>query len=340
MKIPRWLGCLAPLALLACGPTHAALREDPGARTIATLSGGAITEFDLDRQIAAKPKLARQIYEIRRDALEAMILQRLVEGEASRRKVTPEVLLEAEVQKKVAPPTEAELKRFFDERLAGSGYKFDEVHGQIVEHLQAERRKAALVAFLERLKAKAHVQILLPAPRVDVAGTGPSRGLPSAKITLIEFSDFECPFCQKQEDALRRLLAAYPTDLRLVFREFPLDLHPDAMKAAQAALCADDQGKFWPMHDALFQGQSALGVDKLKSYARAVGLDGPRFDSCLDSGKTKPRIDRDQQDGEEAGVEGTPAIFVNGRMLSGATSFEDLRQVIEDALHSPRRTGT
>ena len=336
MKPPLVFGLLGPLAMLACASPRGLQQSN---KPVATLQGGEITAQELDREIASKPKLARQIYELRRDALEGMLLQRLVEGEAARRQLTPEALLESELKKHAPPPTEAEIKAFFDERLAGSGYKLDEVRAQIVEHLAAERRKAALVTFLEDLKAKAKVRILLPSPVVKVEGTGPEKGPVAAKVTLIEFSDFQCPYCQKQEDALHRILADYPTDVRLVFREFPLDVHPDAAKAAQAAACADDQGKFWPMHDALFQHQGALSVDKLKGYARGAGLDGARFDSCLDSGKSQPKIDRDLKDGEQAGVEGTPAIFVNGRLLSGASSYEELHRAVEDALHGSGTRG-
>ncbi len=326
LALSAWvLGCAtagAPVARCTGSPS--------GDAVVATTRDGPITEAELNREIARKPKVASQLYAIRRDALEGMILQRLVEEEAARRKETPEALVTSVAAAK--PPTDAEVKQFFDERLAGGGYKLDEVKGQIVQHLTTERRKAALIAFLDDLKAKAHVAILLLPPKVDVATDGPSRGAEHPKVTIVEFSDFQCPYCKAQEAALHRILAEYPRDVRLVFRDFPLDIHPDAQRAAQAGACADEQGKFWPMHDILFEHASALGASDLSRYARDAGLDGPKFDRCLASGETEKRIEASREEGERDGVEGTPALFVNGRPLPGATSYEDLKAAVDEEL--------
>jgi protein-disulfide isomerase len=237
-----------------------------------------------------------------------------------------------EVGKGVTAPTDADIKKFFDEHVASSGYKLEDVKGQIVEHLTAEQRKTVLVAFVERLKAKAQVEILLKPPRAEVEARGPSKGVENAPVTIVEFSDFQCPYCQRQEDALHKILTDYQGRVRLVFRDFPLDIHPDAEKAAQAAGCADDQGKFWPMHDKLFENQASLGVDMLKKYAREAGLDGHQFDSCLDTGAAKKRVEKSLQEGMHAGVDGTPALFINGRMLAGATSYDELKAAVDEEL--------
>jgi hypothetical protein len=298
------LSGVAAFALVACATAQAAKPEAatasataaPGSAVVATTNSGPVTEAELDRAIASRPKLARQIWEIRHDALEGMILQRLVEAEAAEKKVTPEKLVSDEVAKGVTAPTDADIKNFFDEH--GAGYKLEDVRAQIVDHLTGERRKAALIAFVDRLKAKAHVKLLLEPPRAAVDAHGPSKGAATAPVTIVEFSDFQCPYCQRQEDALHQILADFQGRVRLVFRDFPLDIHPDAQKAAQAAACADDQGKFWAMHDKLFENQAALTVDKLKGYAREAGLDGKRFDACLDGGETKARVDKSREEGK------------------------------------------
>jgi protein-disulfide isomerase len=333
----------AASALAACETAHAAQagpKDETSAQAVtaaksdvvATTSAGPITAAELDRAIASRPKLARQIYDIRHDALEGMILQRLVEAEAAQRKITPEQLVAEEVGKGATTPTDAEIKKFYDEQVASSGYKLEDVKGQIVQHLAAERRKSTLIAFVEGLKKKAQVKILLKPPRAEVEARGPSKGAENAPVTIVEFSDFQCPYCQRQEEALHKILAEYPGRVRLVFRDFPLDIHPNAQKAAQAAACADDQGKFWPMHDKLFENQGALEADKLKAYARQAGLDGKQFDTCLDKDATKERVEKSLMEGEHAGVDGTPALFVNGRLLSGATSYEDLKSAVDDEL--------
>ncbi len=319
---------LALLATTACATARATA---PAAIPVATATFGTLTEADLGKAIADRPKLAKQLYDVRREALEDLILHRLVDDAAQKHGQTPEELLKGVVAK-AAAPSDAEVKKFYDEHLAGSGYKLEDIRAQLLDKMAQDQRQKALVAFLDGLKAEAHVKLLLEPTRIEVAAEGPSKGAPGAKVTIVEFSDFQCPYCRRQEDALHRLLDDYPGKVRLVYRDFPLDGHPDAAKAAQAGACADDQGKFWAMHDKLFENQQALAVDKLKAYAREAGLDGAKFDACLDGDKDLARVQKSLTDGEKAGVEGTPALFVNGRMMSGATSYEDLRAAVDDEL--------
>ncbi len=325
----RRLLLLSAAALASCATARAS-RCPADDRIVATTADGPVTEADLNRAIAGKPKVAEQIYSIRRDALEGMILERLIEQEAARRKVTPEQLVTSATVAKA--PTAAEIQAFFDHELADSGYKLADVKDQIEKHLVSQRRKVALVAFLDRLKSEGRVRILLSAPRVEVRVSGPARGGARARVTINEFSDFQCPYCQAQEEALHRILAAYPDDVRLVFHDFPLDIHPDAARAARAGVCADEQGKFWPMHDALFAHAHALSAADLGRYARELGLDGGKFDACLGSDRAKRRVEASEQEGERDGVEGTPALIVNGRLLAGATSYEDLKAAVDEEL--------
>lgn len=172
--------------------------------------------------------------------------------------------------------------------------------------------------------------------RVPVAATGPSRGPQTAPVTIVEFADFQCPFCARLQPTLEQLIAKYGDKVRLVFRQFPLQFHTHAQKAAEASLCAWEHGKFWEMHDAMFENQQALYVDSLKAKAAALGLNADAFNSCLDSGKYADQVQRDLDDGAAAGVSGTPAIFINGRFLSGTVPLEQLSQIVDDEL---RRSG-
>lgn len=322
---------IAGSILLAAACQTAGAATLPDSPPVATGTFGRITEAELDHAIEAKPKLAKQLYELRREALENMVLQQLVEAEAAKRKTTPEQLLE-DVVSKASAPSDAEIKAFYDENLSKAGYKFEDIKDQLAERMTAERRQSAVGAFLDQLKSAAKVRFLLEPPRVHVAASGPSKGDATAPVTIVEFSDFQCPYCRRQEDALHRILTDYAGKVRLVFRDFPLEGHPDAAKAAQAAACADEQGKFWAMHDKLFDNQHALAVSDLKTYARQMGLDGAKFDACLDGDRTLARVQKNLHEGEQAGVDGTPALFVNGRMLSGATSYEDLKAAVDDEL--------
>ena len=163
-------------------------------------------------------------------------------------------------------------------------------------------------------------------------GGAPFRGQPNAPVTLVEFSDYQCPFCGRAEGTVDEVMKAYGEKVRIVYRDYPLPFHPQARPASEAANCAHAQGKFWPYHAKLFANQTALGEDKLKEYAKDVGLDETKFEQCLKDKPFKAAIDKDIADGGKVGVNGTPAFFINGRMLSGAQPFEKFKELIDEEL--------
>jgi protein-disulfide isomerase len=171
-------------------------------------------------------------------------------------------------------------------------------------------------------------------PRTEIATAGfPARGPATAPVTIVEFSDFECPFCGRLFPTLKAVENIYLDRVRIVYRQFPLRrIHPMAEKAAEAALCANEQGRFWDMHDSLFSDQEHLMVDALKARAAALKLDTAAFNACLDSGREAATIDKDIAEGTKAGVTGTPAMFINGRMLVGAQPFAAIQAIIEEEL--------
>lgn len=175
-----------------------------------------------------------------------------------------------------------------------------------------------------------------PSPSAEVtADDDPVKGDPDAQVTIIEFSDFECPFCKRfYDNTLSQLEEEYieTGKAKLVYRDFPLSIHPDAQKAAEAAECAEDQGMFWEYHDMLFENQQALDTASLKSYANTLGLDTAEFDSCLDSGKHAQEVKDDFNDGRAAGVSGTPTFFINGQKIVGAQPIDAFRQIIDAEL--------
>lgn len=177
-----------------------------------------------------------------------------------------------------------------------------------------------------------------PAQRVQVsADDDPAIGAKNAQVTIIEFSDFECPFCGRALPTVKQVLKDYEGKVRVVYRDFPLSFHPNAQKAAEAAECADDQGKFWEYHDKLFANQQALTVDNLKQYAKDLGLDAAKFNSCLDSGKYASEVQKDMAAGSAAGVSGTPTFFIgndeNGyQMIVGAQPYAVIKAAIDAEL--------
>jgi protein-disulfide isomerase len=167
---------------------------------------------------------------------------------------------------------------------------------------------------------------------VEVEAKGPARGPANALVTIVEFSDFQCPYCSREVPVIERVMKDYDGKVRLVFRHYPLDFHPFAQKAAEAGACAQDQGKFWELHDKMFTNQNKLGVDDLKGYAKSLGMDPSKFDQCLDSGEKKALVEEDMKAGSAAGVSGTPAFFINGVFINGAQPYEQIKQAVDREL--------
>ncbi len=337
----------ALVAATACQPVRTssaggAQRLDPSA-PVARMTGAVITAGELDEAVKGALRQLEndyneRIYKTRRGTLEQLVIEKLVEGKAKAENLDPDEYVAREVRKKVAEPSDGEIRNLYDRAVAG-GQKLppydDKVKAGIASYMKESMEREAVMAWTEELKKEAKVEILLPeyeAPKVDVAAVGPSRGPAAAPITIVEFSDFECPYCAGAEATVKDLLAAYPDKIRLVYRDFPLPNHKQAPKASEAAHCADDQGKYWEMHGKLFAANGKLAVTDLKGYARELGLDGARFDRCLDSGEKAKVVASHRKAGEEAGVNGTPAFFINGRLISGAQPLDAFKKLVDKEL--------
>jgi len=279
-------------------------------------------------------ELENQRYETLREGLDELIAEELVKQEASARKTTPAELEKQEVAAKVAEPSDEEIQKVYDANKAQLGSQtLEQIKPRIVEYLKQQGMQRRRQAFVEELKKTHKTTVALRPPVIEVAAAGrPERGGGAkAPVTIIEFSDYQCPFCGRAEGVVDEVMKHYGNKVRLVYRDFPLPMHPQARPASEAANCANAQGKFWEYHAKLFHGDG-LEPEKLKTYADQVGLDRKKFDDCLEKKPFKAEIDKDVKDGEKAGVNGTPAFFINGRMLSGAQPFEKFKEVIDDEL--------
>jgi protein-disulfide isomerase len=324
----------AALAPWAAGFAAAA---EGGGDIVATASGGvSVTQADLDAAVGTKLfDLQTEIYNKKLQILDDLVGARLESQEAAARKVSVEELLKAEVDDKVSPVSDVDVTSTY-ERVKGrlpADKSEAEVKAMIAQQLNDRRRELRHRAFRQELQAKADVRVFLDPPRLAVAeGDDPSKGPKDAPVTLVEFSDFQCPYCARVNPTLKRLEETYGDKVRLVFRNYPLPIHPQAPKAAEAAACARDQDKFWEMHDRLFDHQDKLQVPDLKAAAAELGLDTKAFDACLDSGRHEAAVKADQQEGESYGVSATPAFFINGRALTGAQPYENFARVIDDEI--------
>ncbi len=344
MWMPRGPLVLAILAALATAPaaaqTKTAAPRDPG--VLAEVDGAPITADEVATSLgAALSHLEQQMYKLREQRLEALIADRLLAKEAAKRGVTVAALLEQEVSAKVPPVTDAEVETLYEANKERIGAPLTNVRDRIKAYLHNQKRAERQHAFVETLKASAKVVVYLKPPtvfRAQVAlGDAPVRGTATAPVTIVEFSDFYCPFCRQVRPVLARVRARYGDKVRFAFKNLPLeDLHPGATRAAEAGLCANEQGKFWEYHDKLFVAEPGASVEQLKTWAGEIGLDAGRFSECLGSGRQKAAVQRDVEQATSLGANGTPAFFVNGLSLSGAQPFEAFARLIDQELAHPR----
>ena len=305
---------------------------------LAVGDGITIGSEEVEKSLAGQlSKLEEQIYDLKRQRLDALINEKLLAKEAAKRNLTVPALLDAEVTAKVGLITEQEIENFYQANKAQMKGEEAQFREQIRAFLQNQKLAAKREELLRSLRAQAKVVINLKAPpiqRIEVSVQGaPSKGGAKAPVTIVEFSDFHCPFCQRVVSTLAQLESRYGEKIKLVFRDFPIEgLHPGATKAHEAGRCANEQGKFWPYHDKLFAGPPSSSPEVFKGLAKEVGLDIIMFETCLGSGKYQAAINEDMAEGTRVGVSGTPAFFINGRLISGAQPLEAFARVIDDEL--------
>lgn len=300
------------------------------AEPVAKVGSWTLSLADVDHHLAGK------FYELRETKIRELILEHVLTLKGNEAKIPPDQVVE-KLMGPIPAPSEAEIKEFIlknKDQLPNNGVGLEE---QVKEHLQDEVTKAAEGKFLTQLLKQYSPEILLKAPRFTVSGVEDlSKGDAKAPITIVEFSDFECPYCRRAQASLLKVQEVYQDKVRMVFRHYPLPFHAKAPKASEAAQCAADQGKFWPMHDLLFSDKSKLDVVDLKAAAKTLGLDVAVFDKCLDSDKHAARIEADLTEGKKLGVTGTPTFFINGIRIVGAQPFEKFKEVIDEELKAKK----
>ena len=306
-------------------------------KPLATVAGQPIYEQDL--MSVAGPGLLdlhKQEYTLKSDALDKVIRKKLIEVEAKKRGLSTEELLKQEVDSKIAEPSDEEAKGYYLAVKAQTTLAFDDVKAQVKQLIKNNEIQQARDKYADSLRDKSEVSILLQPSSVTVHVTYDAervQGNPDAPVTIVEFADFQCPFCKKSEDTLKALLSKYGGRVKLAFLDFPLsEIHGQAGSAAEAARCAGEQGKFWEYHDSLFAEPSKLDEASLIERAQKLRLDKSAFRSCLTSGKFQQDIRANREQGAEAGVTGTPAFFINGVFLSGAQPQAEFEKIIDSQL--------
>lgn len=350
-QLEVWIGALL---VVSAGVFSGACSEEPAAaaqsqsvaanpdQVVAEVAGKPITLKDVDAKweefdAAERARIIQAMYQNRRNMLDQIVGDRLIEHAATAASQTPEAFVAADSIKRLPAVSEAEIVQFYEQNKdRAQGRTLEQLRGEIKPFLDARRQQQARAMLVEELKSKnaGAVKVMLDAPRYTVPTSpgDPVRGNPNAPVTIVEFSEYQCPFCARVNPTLAKVLQTYGDRVKIVFKDYPLPNHAQAPKAAEAAHCAAEQKKYWEMHDVMFANQRALEVPALKQSARAIGLEGAAFDQCLDSGKHAATVRGGYELGERMGVNSTPTLYINGRPLIGAMPFENFKSIIDEEL--------
>lgn len=304
---------------------------------IAEINGVAITEKELNQRIGKQlVRVKNQIFDIQRQGINALINEKILEEEAKKQGVSVQALIKQNVSDKVGEVTDKEVEDFYGKNKPRfRGKTLEQVKGKVKQQLLARKSSVFRNNYLDRLKDNSKIKVFLSRPTIDVSvDDDPMLGNKNAKVTIIEFTDYQCPFCSRVRPTIKQIMDQYGNKVRYVLRDFPLNFHPQAKKAAEAATCAGDQDKYWDYSKILWANQRALDIPQLKKYAKQTGLDQTKFDECLDSNKYSAEVAKDMADGSKAGVTGTPSFFINGQMLTGARPYEQFKEIIDLELRS------
>jgi protein-disulfide isomerase len=305
---------------------------------VADVDGQVVYASDLEKSAAKALSEQRQrLYQLEKQKLEEYIDAVLLTREAKKSGVSVGTLLDQEVHSKIMPISDDEIEVFYSSNQSLLGRDLKEAREQIREFLRVKKIEIQKTLYLKSLRSNSRIETYLKAPplfRAEVPINGaPSKGPEYAPVTIVKFEDFQCPFCKQFQPTVTELLSRYNGKIRLVHKDLPLDsIHPQARQVAEAARCADEQGKFWSYHDILYANYQKISEENLKNLAKEVDLDVNAFDRCLSSGKFRAAVQRDVIDGAKLGVTGTPTFFINGREISGNQPLEIFEAIIDEEL--------
>ncbi len=324
------------LGLIPLDPESAAetpptpVQPAPTVDILARVDDHVITAEQIeDRAAAELLELERRRHEILQAHVEETIRERLLGAAAAAEGLAPEAYAKSRLDALSAEISAEEVAAYHVERG---------IHQPLEQASEQIRRRLAREHLDAQLEAAHRVERLIEPFRVEVEAVGPTYGPDFAPITIVEFSDFLCPFCGRALDTLEEVFTRYEGQVRLVVRQFPQEIHEESHRSAEAALCADRQGYFWEFHDLAFSDQGMLENEGLEVVVSAIdGLDRITFNNCLESGAARAAVEADLAAGRRLGVQSTPTLFINGRMLSGTVGFEEITALIDDELNRKLR---
>jgi protein-disulfide isomerase len=323
------LGSLAVAGAALCAATAA----DQSA-VLAVVGKHKITEQEVEQKLGLGLETVRaEIYEVKEHGVDQMVSDLLIRQAAEKAHMSVDDYLKQQVFDKMPQPTESQIRQTYEMFKPQLRHSYEEEKPGLIAYLKEHSQQDALSDLVGRLRAEQNVQIFLEPPRFQVpTDNHPSLGPKDAPVTIVEFGDFDCPFTRKSEEPLKQVMAKYGKKVRLVFISHPLWLHQYASQAEKGARCADDQGKFWPYHDALLSDKANLTSDEVKAIAARLQLDTKKFNDCYDQSRHMGDSANDMALAGALRVEGTPTFYVNGRLVFGAVTFDQLSKIVDEEL--------
>lgn len=310
----------------------------PSNDVVASVGGEKITEKEFLKGIEADLYEAElKVYEIKFARLQSMLLEKFMSKDPNKKNLSNDEYLAKYIAKEIKI-SDKDIQKFIADRQIPKEQINPEITGKIKEYLEMEQKKVSVDKWLAEQVNKAQVEVYIQKPKrpvfdVNIADA-PAKGSADAKVTIVEYSDFQCPFCSKATKTIAEVEKKYGSKVRVVFKNFPLPFHNQARLAAEAGACAYsmDQKAFWKMHDAMFADQTKLGREDLLATAKKIGLKEEEFKSCLDAHKFASKVDADLKEGQDLAIKSTPTFFINGKLLSGAQPVEAFSEVIDEEL--------
>lgn len=304
----------------------------------AKIGGDIVTEGELYKGIESDLYEAEmKVYEIKMSKLKGLILEKMMDKDPNKKGLSNDEYLDKYITKNVAI-SKKDIEKFIEERQIPKEHINDQMRDRVQKFLEMEKKKDAVEAWIAKQTTNSPVEVYFakPArPMFDVkVGDAPYTGRVDAKVTLVEYSDFQCPYCAKGSDIIHDLQKKYGDKLKIVFKNYPLPFHNHAKVAAEAGLCANEQNTkyFWKLHDYMFKNQDKLDQDNLVKAGAEIGLNKDQFEKCITSHKYQQKVEESVAEGQEIGVKSTPTFFINGQLINGAQPIEVFADLIDEEM--------
>ena len=304
---------------------------------VVEVGGHKFTLADVELKESSRLLQARNTYyQTQKSAINHFIDEQMLAQKAAAEHITVDEVVKRDITSKVVDPSEEQLKFLYD--ILGTDQSYEKMRPQLLDQYRQQRTAKTRAEYLKTLASETKIVTSFLPPGLAVSVNGAPRfGSAQAAVTLVEYADYECPYCQQVYPALKKLEKDYDGKLSVVFKDCPLPMHSHAKKAAEAANCAKEQGKFWEYNNTLFENPNKLEVPQLKDYSKALGLNTTEFDKCLDSGAESAKVEKATEEAQDLGIGGTPSFFINGHFYTGAMKYESLRDVVEQELAASRK---